>query len=241
MLTDAHSHIADREVINILKEFNIYTTACAMSPEECGFVDSLYKADPERVIPTYGLHPWKSSEFTVEQMMPYLQKCIAIGEIGMDNVWCEVPLDIQRKVFIQQLDIASERNVPVILHTKGQEQEIAQIMDNYKMPVLVHWYSCENHLELYLNKGYYFSIGPDINKEKAVQKVAKTVPIDRILIETDGIEGIAWAIDKTATPKDIPESLKNTLDSVAKLREIDPNLLQKQVNENWQRLFKKID
>lgn len=241
MLTDAHSHIADKEVINILKEFNIYTTACAMSPDECAFVESLYTLDPIRVIPTYGLHPWKSSDYTVEQMMPYLQRCIAIGEIGMDNVWCDVPLDIQRKAFIQQLDIASERNVPVILHTKGQEKEIAEIINNYKVPVLVHWYSCESYLDLYLNKGYYFSIGPDINKERAVQKVARTVPIDRILIETDGIEGIAWAIDKPATPKDIANSLKNTLESVAKLREIDPETLQKQVNENWQRLFKKID
>ncbi|KAK8884991.1 hypothetical protein M9Y10_044119 [Tritrichomonas musculus] len=241
MLTDAHAHIADKEVINILKEYNIYTTACAMSPDECIFVESLSKQDPSRVIPTYGLHPWNSSSYTVDQMMPYLQKCIAIGEIGMDNVWCEVPLDIQRKVFIQQLDIAAQRGVPVILHTKGKEKEIAEIIENYKIPVLVHWYSCENYLDMYLNKGYYFSIGPDIHKEKAVQKVAATVPIDRILIETDGIEGIAWAIDKPATSKDIPSSLKTTLESVAKLRGIEPSALQTQVNENWQRLFKKID
>ena len=241
MLTDAHAHISDKSIIDVLRTNNIFTTACAMSPDECIFVETLAQEDKRRIIPTYGLHPWNSQKYKIDDMKPYLEKCIAIGEIGMDNVWCDVPLDIQREVFIKQLDLAEERNVPVILHTKGQEKEIAEIVNNYKIPVLVHWYSCKDYLDMYLNKGYYFSIGPDIHKEEPVQNVAKNVPLDRIVIETDGVEGIAWAIDKPATIQDVPSSLKSTLNQVANLRNIDPVKLQDQVNENWQRLFRKID
>lgn len=241
MLTDAHSHIRNYKILDIIKEYNIFTTVCAMSPEECLFVEQLQADDQQRIIPTFGLHPWNADKFSIDEMMPYIEQCSAIGEIGLDSVWCDVPLEKQRDVFVKQLDIAQRRKVPVILHTKGQEKEIAEIIQNYDLTFFIHWYSCENYLELYLNKGYYFSIGPDIDKEKAVQNVALKVPIDHLLIETDGIESIAWATGKEAKETDVPLSLQSTLNSVAALRNMNPIDLQDQINKNWMRLFKNGD
>ena len=51
-----------------------------------------------------------------------------VGEIGMDSVWCQVPLPIQERVFREQLAMACSLKKPVVLHTKGQEKAIASIL-----------------------------------------------------------------------------------------------------------------
>ena len=57
-------------------------------------------------------------------MLPLLKQASIIGEIGMDSVWCDVDLEIQKEVFEKQLQLAKEWDKPVILHTKGQEKTI---------------------------------------------------------------------------------------------------------------------
>jgi TatD DNase family protein len=166
-------------------------------------------------------------------MEPYLNKCSVIGEIGMDSCWAKVPLDIQARAFVAQLDIAQKRNVPVILHTKGQEREIASVISNYSIPFLVHWYSSDQHLDLFLKKDCYFTVGPAIDVESAVREVARRVPLDRLLIETDGIAGIEWLRRKSLPLDEIPKSLRSTLATVAKIRNLDPDYLQHHVNSNF--------
>ena len=234
MLTDGHSHIQSAKVLDILKAFNIWTMGCGMDPSECEQLRKWAKAC-DRLIPTYGIHPWNAEKVDISEMTEYLNECCVIGEIGMDSVWCKVPLASQEKAFVAQLEIAQRRNVPVILHTKGQEQEIAKIIARYSIPKLIHWYSCDKHLELYLDRGYYFTIGPDIDTDETVQEVAKHAPLDRLLVETDGVEGIAWAKNTKAGPEDIPRTLMEITSSVAKLRNIDATTLAHQINRNFAR------
>lgn len=93
------------------------------------------------------------------------ERCSVIGEIGMDSVWCDIPLDIQRAVFVQQLKIAGKLNKPVILHTKGQEREIAELIQDFPGKVCVHWYSGDiETLEKFIQKDCYFTLGPDVGK-----------------------------------------------------------------------------
>lgn len=239
MLTDGHCHIKTVDVLDVLKTNNIFSLVCGMDPDECARIAEWGK-DNKHVIPTYGLHPWNAGKISLESMAPYLEECSVIGEIGMDNVWCDVPLDLQEKAFVAQLDIAQRRNVPVILHTKGQESEIADILTRYTMPVLIHWYSCENFLDKYLDKGYYFTIGPSVEQDKNVQAVALAAPIDRILVETDGVEAIEWARGSSAIPSDIPVVLKEIMSSVARLRKMATAELAERVNMNFTRFCKKL-
>lgn len=95
-------------------------------------------------------------------MEPWLLKASVIGEIGLDSVWCSVPLSVQEKAFCAQLELASAMKKPVVLHTKGQEKHIARLIRAYPNTYLVHWYSGEEGLSDFLDLDCYFTIGPDV-------------------------------------------------------------------------------
>lgn len=238
MLTDSHAHVWDMKVLEVLKRFNIFTMATGMSPAECESLQKIAKEN-KHIIPNFGLHPWNANKYTVEQMMPYLSRCPVIGEIGMDNTWCKVPLDIQRKVFVEQMDFAQKRMCPVVFHSKGQEKELVDILQKYgySMPKLVHWYSCDVHLDELIELGCYFTIGPDVHINPSQQQVAAKVPNDRILIETDGLGGIEWAQNIKIQPEDLPKYLIDIRNHIAKIKKITPEEVQNLVNENLQRFI----
>ncbi len=118
-----------------------------------------------------------------------------IGEIGMDSVWCDVPLSKQEKVFCAQLELASALKKPVVLHTKGQEKKIAGLIRNYENTYLVHWYSGEEGLSEFLELDCYFTVGPDVFYNPSVQRAARLAPENRLLVETDGCSAVKWAYE----------------------------------------------
>jgi TatD DNase family protein len=233
MLTDAHSHIGDARVLAVLAKFNIFTLACGTDPSECAQLRQ-WAAASRHITPTYGLHPWKADRHALAEMLPYLRACPVIGEIGMDSRWARAPLAAQRRAFLAQLSIAERRGVPVILHTAGQEEEIAEIISAFRMPVLVHWYDCDRFLERYIGRGCYFTVGEAIERSAHVRAVAACAPIDRLLVETDGIDAIRWLRKRRDVPLDeIPRSLRRTLAAVARIRSLDVGEVTRIVNENF--------
>lgn len=248
-LTDAHAHIKSEKQAMERILFGIPTMACAGTPEEmeelvyyCGL-----QGAEKILIPTCGLHPWYSDKWEPEDMFSWMKKVPLIGEIGMDNVWCDVPLEHQRIVLEKQLRFASEIKKPVILHTKGQEKEIARIIAHYSNTYLIHWYSAKEAPTDYLKQDCYFSIGPDVLWNQAVQNVAGIVPENRILIETDGMEAVDWAYEEGKrlgalskeenSPFNPETALFHTLQMTAKLRKCKTEDLLKSVNTNFYRLL----
>lgn len=235
MVIDAHLHLTEEDVENnilqIMADNQIYGLVAATNPVESQWLRELAKGTPH-VLPTYGLHPWVADRYDLAEMMPYLKSASCIGEIGMDSVWCDVDLGLQRKVFIAQMDVAEEKGCPVILHTKGQEKEVATIMDNYTMPILVHWYSCEDYLDFYMAKDCYFTVGPDVATSKAVQRVVKRVPVNRLLVESDGLSALEWVRGEKVEAGALPACLMETMIYVAKEKELSFDEVEAQMAEN---------
>ena len=233
ILTDAHAHIGTEDEIRERIRDGIPSLICAGSPREAEKLKGLFnrfEAHPA-IIPAAGLHPWNSDKYRAEKMFPFIEEWPVMGEIGMDALWCDVPLKIQKEAFECQLDFAVKRRRPVVLHTKAQEAEIAGIIRRYPNRYLVHWYSCGQHLEQYLAQDCYVSIGPDAVWNPVVQKIAGQVPEDRLLIETDGLGAVKWAWEEgekhgimespfyTALPeRTVYGSLEQTLRVVSRLR-----------------------
>ena len=186
--------------------------------------------------------------------MPYLEKCQVIGEIGMDSLWCNVPLKRQKEVLEKQLQIAAEWKKPVVLHTKDQEREILELIRKYPNIYLVHWYSADHDLDGYLDLDCYFSIGPDVIWNPAVQQVARRVPENRILLETDGMDAVKWAWEEGQKSRNngveeqesmweavedqtkeisVSDSLYATACMVSKLRNIPIETLITQTTDNF--------
>ena len=212
MIYDAHAHLGTKMERKIRRQTPIVSMLCAQDPKEAVLLQQLVleenlnsskekrikQAEGDWLVPTFGLHPWQSASYSFDDMKPFLETADIIGEIGMDSVWCDVPLSRQQLIFEQQLAFASETKKPVILHTKGQEKEIAQLIRHYPNRYLIHWYSDLNGLENFLDQDCYFTLGPDLKKNPAVQHVLESAPLDRILVETDGWSAVEWAFEGDA-------------------------------------------
>ena len=196
-LFDAHAHLGDEEELLSRKRENISSLVCAGTPEEAERLMLLCEHSPFSpiLLPALGLHPWQAGNVSFRDMEPWLLKAPVIGEIGMDSVWCDVPLSKQEKVFCAQLELASALKKPVVLHTKGQEKKIAGLIRNYENTYLVHWYSGEEGLSEFLELDCYFTVGPDVFYNPSVQRAARLAPENRLLVETDGCSAVKWAYE----------------------------------------------
>ena len=227
MLVDAHAHLHCPEELEARR--NILTVFCGTDPDTAAEALGL-RGGNVRV--SCGLHPWYADRWEVSDMLPYIRRSDALGEIGLDSVWCDVDMDVQRGVLIEQLDLAARLGLPVILHTKGMEGEIARIVAKYPVRKLVHWYSCAEHLERYLEQDCWFTVGPDFATNPAVQNALRHVPLNRILTETDGLDAVAWALGRDVAPADIEITLRGELEAIAKAHGIDVAEAEKQVEAN---------
>lgn len=191
---------------------------------------------------SFGIHPWKVDEFCdCIDGNKTLENCYknahAIGEIGMDSVWCNCDLTLQKKVFINQLNMAETLGKPIVLHTKGQEKEIAEILKEYSMRKLVHWYSCEQHLEKYIEQDCYFTVGPNYKTSAAVKKVISLVPLDRLLVETDGISAVQWAVDRKIKADEIPTILREAIKAIADEKNVKAATVEEKLEQNFYRFI----
>ncbi len=229
LICDAHTHFVSEQDLNLRIKQHIPSLICNSTPDEMDFFFS--KQLPSFLIPTCGVHPWRADQLSLKDMEAFLHEVPVIGEIGMDSVWCDVPLSVQEKIFEEQLELSSSLKKPVILHTKGQEKQIATLIRKYPNRYLVHWYSCIDHLDEYIEQDCYFSIGPDVWWNPATRNVAKNVPSNRILTETDGLNAVQWAYDEASEDKKtllhkVPDTTKTSLElvtnTIADLRNITP-------------------
>ena len=216
-----------------------------------------FQERPE-ILASFGIHPWYAGQHLPEHEMEAYCACDFIGEIGMDNVWCQVPESVQRSVFARQLEIAEELHKPVLLHTKGMEREIARMLEGFSQPVCIHWYSgTESDLEEYLGKGYFFTIGPDfgalrrlcLQGEKGIPtawnteeqrekwnlycKMLKEIPKDRLFVETDGVSAIAWAMGvEEIELSALSRTLKENRDAMADTWKESPREVKQRMFQN---------
>jgi len=232
MLIDAHAHFNRPD--ELAARANVRTLFCGTDPDTAARALALRG---ENRLACCGLHPWQADRCTVAEMLPYIKESAALGEIGLDSVWCDVDMAVQRRVFAEQLDIARQLGLPVVLHTKGMEAEIARTVRPYPMPKLVHWYSCTEHLDKFLAQDCWFTIGPDHETNPAVQAVLRRVPLARILTETDGLDAVEWALGRPVSAGEIEGVLRGELRAIAAVHGIEEGEAEERVEENLERFL----
>jgi TatD DNase family protein len=105
------------------------------------------------------------------------------------------------------------------------------------VPKLIHWYSCERYLEDYLEQGCYFTVGPDYESNPAVQAVLRSVPLDRVMTETDGLDALAWALNRPVAADEIEKALRGELRAVAAVHGISEAVAARQICDNLDRFL----
>ena len=225
-MNDAHFHYS-AALFKELKSNQIDGICNVENEEEFNLVQTLLNQYSFHY--SCGIHPWHVDSVSYDSFYPYLEKASIIGEIGLDNVWCNTDLNLQEEVFEKQLQYASNQHKPVILHLKGMEKEALEFIRKYPNQYLVHWYSRYDYLEEYIELGCFFTIGPSIGIDDTVSNVAKKVPLNKMLIESDGIDAIEWALGK----RDYLATLQRSLEQISLLKNVSLEKVKKQIEKNF--------
>lgn len=145
-----------------------------------------------------GIHPDQAAEIAAQNSREYLdvmaqqlsyEKAMALGEIGLDYFYDDAsPRDVQRQIFEQQLALAKDLNVPVIIHNRDAYQDTLDLLKKYRPQGIMHCFSgSAEYAKEILRLGMYIGFTGVItfkNARRAVEAAAE-VPLDRLLIETD--------------------------------------------------------
>lgn len=202
MIFDAHAHYDDEQfnedretVIKELKENGIVGVLnCGASME--GSIESVKLAEKyDFFYAAVGIHPEYADKFDDDllkqiESLTKNSKVKAIGEIGLDYHYDEnPPREIQKKVFIKQMELAEKLNLPVIIHDRdahGDTLNIIKKFPNVKGEIHCFSGSVEFAREC-LKLGYYlgFTGVVTFKNAKKVIEVVKEIPLDRMLVETD--------------------------------------------------------
>lgn len=160
-------------------------------------IEATFKLSQEfkNVYRSAGLHPHEAKDFSLEIEKSIIglkdDKCVAIGEIGLDYHYELSPKDVQQKVFIRMTEIARTLKLPIVVHSREADKETYEILKSEYKDLcngVLHCYSGnKEQLKKYLDLGMYVSFTGIITFPKAdiAKESLKYAPEDRIMIETD--------------------------------------------------------
>lgn len=244
MLIDAHAHLDKygeelQAALEEIQKHKIFTIAVAMDLPS--YQRSLEIGDRcDLVLPTFGVHPKRAPEYAdrLGELSKSIEQSPMIGEIGLDFHWVEdaAQYPAQRKVLDYFSAAAREQKKIVNLHTKGAEREILELLEHYDIQrAIVHWYSGPMDIfHALIDYGAYFTVGVEVFSSEHIQAIARAVPEDRLLTETDNPGGLEWL---TGTPGR-PAVIEKVVQVIAALRQNTAEAIEKTVCENFTRLIK---
>ncbi len=197
-----------------------------------------------------GLHPHEASlydEALEAELLEFSRrpKIIGWGEIGLDYHYDHSPREVQRRVFRRQLELALDRGLPAIIHTREAEEDTIAILREVwaerggaAVGGIIHCFTGTQALaDAALDMGFHISFSGVVTFKAAeeLRAVARTVPLDRMLVETDCpyLAPIPYR-GKRNEPAFVVETAKR----LAELRGLSPDELGRLTTENFKRLFR---
>jgi TatD DNase family protein len=146
----------------------------------------------EGVFAALGIDPHRAGEPEAARVGELLEllghpKAVAVGETGLDTVRRYSTADEQRRLLEAQLELADELGLPVVIHNREADAEIAAALEPFTGTVVLHCFSSPGLLPVAVERGYYVSFAGNVTYPNAseLRDAARTVPPDRILVETD--------------------------------------------------------
>jgi len=193
---------------------------------------------------TLGLHPIDIVKMTDDEIENYFEtirlhadEIVGVGEIGLDKHWYpdEKINERFRKIFVKFLDLAKELDLPVILHLRKAEEEGFEIVTENKMKrVNFHCYAGSMTLaKKIIASGYHISLATNINNSKNSKDIARKLPIEKLLTETDS----PFLSQEKGKPN-MPQNVRIVLEAIARERKINFEEVDKITTENAIKFFK---
>jgi len=223
----------------IVKLLSICTTF-----ESFNKIKSIVKRD-EIIYGTYGIHPHeaKNDKITTKLIIEEInnnEKIIGIGETGLDFYYNHSDKKDQLTSFERHIEAATKLNIPLIIHSRNAENETLEILNKYKnnnLKILMHCFTgSKKFAESLLDLNAYFSASGIITFKNSLelQKTFKSIPIDKLLIETDS-PYLAPVPNRGKLNE--PSFVKFTAEKLANIKNITTKELINATTNNFNRLF----
>lgn len=253
MIFETHAHYTDRkfdedrdELISSLPEAGITTMieVCA-DMEDPDPIRALCEKYPF-VYASAGIHPSDIKELTMEDMerireLARYEKCVAIGEIGLDYYWDKDNPEQQRYWFEYQAEMAEEEGLPVIVHSRDAAEDTVDIAKEVRLGEIggvMHCFSYSKEVaKIFLDMGMYLGIGGVVTFKNA-RKLVETVeyaPMDRLLLETDCPY---MAPEPHRGHRNCSLYLPLVAAKIAEIKKIPQEEVERQTAENAKKLFR---
>lgn len=253
-IINTHSHV------NMLRETNIdeaiqnaidnkiVTIVPSSSVQDIFDTDKFIKKYND-VYGYVGVFPEEVKDFTdktlsdMEEIIKRNPKIIGIGEIGLDYYWDKSFKELQKEVFIKQIEFANQMNLPLNIHSREAHLDTLEILKKYNKNSTAIMHCFSGSLEFArecIKEGIYIALGGVVTfkNAKKTKEVAKNIPLEYLLLETD---------DPYLAPvpfrgkENQPMYVKYVAEEIANLRGITPEEVAKTSTENAKKIFKDIE
>jgi TatD DNase family protein len=255
---DIHSHLnlsplseRKEEIIKILQEKEVGTITVGTDFETSAQAVAI-AIESENLYACVGLHPTEvmTKHFDEEQFrnLASKNKVVAIGECGLDYFRIDASdgttKNLQKEIFNKQIDLAIEKNLPLILHIRPQKgtmdayEDVLEILESRRSENIrgdVHFFvGTPEVAQRFLNLGFYLSFTGVITFARDYDEVIHQTPIDRILTETDA---------PFVTPEPYrgqtcePWMVEEVVKKIAEIKGLDPEETRLQILQNVKNLF----
>ncbi len=257
MYIDVHCHLTGREY----DELGGIEAVLAAAKEEgvtrviCSGFDLASSIEAKKLSDRFenfyfcaGFHPGELNQYAEGDLekiraLTESEKCVAVGEIGLDYHFEDNPAPaLQRELFIKQLRLANEVDLPVVLHSRDAAQETLEILQTHKHLLkrggLMHCYSYSPEMiKDFLALGLRFSFGGPctFNNAKKAQACVQILPKEKLLSETD-CPYLTPVPHRGEFPNQ-PKNVKHVVAKMAALRNEEEEALKTQILQNAKELF----
>jgi TatD DNase family protein len=252
MLIDSHAHLHDpkfnrdrEEVIRNLKKDGIDIVINSGGGRDSNKAAVALAEKYDNIYATVGMNCGGEDEYKIiDEIRPLLKhkKVVAVGEIGLDYHHYPDEKEIQKKCFIKQIEIASEVDLPIVVHDRKANYDTFDIIKSSKekfpnLRGVLHCYSGDLQLAReYVKLGFYLSIAGPVTYRSAetLKQVAKHIPLEYLFIETDSPYLPPSEIGKR---RNEPLYVRYVAGTIAELKGISFEMVAKQTAINVRKLY----
>lgn len=248
MFVDNHCHILKEyyedidKVINNAKDNKVDVLIVSGCSKE-DIIESLELIEKNNnIYLTIGFHPDEVDNVNasdlewLEELIKTNKRIIGVGEIGLDYHWVKENKDKQIGLFEKQLELAEKLGLPVVIHTRDATEDTINTLKKYKVKGIIHCFSgsIETAKE-YMKLGFYIGIGGVLTfKNTNLKETIKSIPIDRITLETDSPY---LAPTPFRGEQNEPKYIPLIAEEIAKQKEISIEEVGKITTDNTKKLF----
>ncbi len=251
MFVDVHAHLCDEKFIDVdeivknarekrvekIISASYNFSSCKKNLEIANKFDNVFL--------TVGIHPENVDEIDENYLsnlknLSQSKKIVAIGEIGLDYHWRDDNKEKQQKVFVEQIELANELDLPIVVHCRDAIGDTLEILKKHtpKRESLMHCYGgSEESAKEFLKLGFSFSFGGVVTFKNAknVLKVVEALPLEKIMLETDcpymSPEPFRGKLNE---PKNIPIIAQK----ISEIKNLEISKIEEKTTKNTEKMFK---